>query len=141
MLLHGLISTGGWKLCGCLFWGYWPLLVAIRVTGLGSCLARDSRWSWVFPFSRPTLAFPEPPTTLDEKTNEAEDTGDGECIEDGLNQHRECCLCNSVEPEMEPVRIWKHVFGGTHIWVSKDICKRHQIHFLISIFQRREALS
>ena len=99
------------------------------MTGLGPCLARGSRWSWVFPHFLPTLAFPEPSATLDEKADEAEDTHDGKCIEDDLKQYRECCLCDSVGPEMERARDWQHVFGGPHIWISKDICERLWIHF------------
>ncbi|RPB21099.1 hypothetical protein L211DRAFT_461096 [Terfezia boudieri ATCC MYA-4762] len=68
-----------------------------------------------------TLAFPDPPTTLDEETDEGKGTDDDYRIEDDLNQYREGCSCYSMEPEMGRVsRIWQHVFRGPHTWVSKD---------------------
>ena len=81
----------------------------------------------------PTLAFSEPATTLDDKTDKKEDTDDNKRIEDRLNQYCECCLCYSMKPEMimksaSAARIWQGVFGGPHIWVSRDICGNLRNH-------------
>lgn len=72
-----------------------------------------------------TLGFPQPPTTLYEKTDEDEDTDDCKRIEQDLNQYRECGLCYSTDPETERVAgYWQYVFGETHIWIPRHICGR-----------------
>lgn len=82
-----------------------------------------------------TLAFPDPPTTLDEETDEGKGTDDDYRIEDDLNQYREGCSCYSMEPEMGRVsRIWQHVFRGPHTWVSKDTFTGPQIRHSTKLY-------